>query len=664
MGHRESANEFARKESQSRREIGDIPPVMNPERRKAAEDSLEVFCKEYQPGIFTRPFAPVHLGVISRIEEAMNIGGLFAYAMPRGTGKTTIAEAGVVHGLLTGRRRYVALISATEKHAQQSLSNIKMELGTNELIYEDWPEVVHAIWKLEGIAHRAGGQLYHGEQTHIVWKGAQLIFPFIRGSKASGSVVEVRGITSGAIRGMKANLPAGHGTIRPELIIIDDPQTDESAKSETQTNDREETILGTILGLRGHESEISVMMPCTVIYKDDLAERFLDVKKHPEWHGVKTSLIVKMPKATDLWDTHSDLVKSNRDAGHQFYLDNREAMDEDAEVLWPECFQSKSQSSALEYAMELKATVGERAFWSEYQNQPLADDPGCDIVSAEDVRKKTTIFAHRQVPPNCQHVTAFIDVHKELLYYVVAAWEENFNGFIIDYSVWPETKRQHFTLRDVHSTLSKKYLGMGTDGAIYSGLRDLTERLLNRDWGDNHLRIERCVIDANWKTTLVKAFCRESKHVTVLLPGHGRYIGADRIPINELKRAAGDRIGNYWKIPAAISRGGSRHVLYDTNYWKSFINTALLAPPGERGCLQLFAGKHEMFAEHLTSEYYVVVTGRGRVVQHWQLYPGREDNHWLDCTVGAAMAACMQGCKTIDTRVIKRTRRPVRYMGI
>ena len=662
MGHRESANEFARKESQSRRDIGEIPLIKNPRRRKQAEDSLTFFCINYQPGIFTRRFAHVHNDVIARMESAISEGGLFAYAMPRGTGKTSIAEAATIWALLTGKRRYVALISATEKHAQQSLSNIKMELGTNELIYQDWPEVVHPIWCLEGIAHRAGGQLYLGEQTHIVWKGAQLIFPFIAGSKTSGSVVEVRGITSGAIRGMKANLPAGHGTIRPELVIIDDPQTDESAKSATQTDDREKIILGTILGLRGHEHEISVMMPCTVIHTDDLAERFLDVKKHPEWHGVKTSLMVSMPKATDLWDDYTDIVKVDREAGHKFYLEHQEAMDEGAEALWPECYQKKNQVSAIEYAMELKANVGEIAFWSEYQNQPLAQDPGCDIVTVEDICKKTTVFKRRQVPPNCQHVTTFIDVHKALLYYVVCAWEENFNGYVIDYGVWPETKRQHFTMRDVHSTLGNKYPGLGTDGAIYAGLRDLTNLLLKKNWGAGNLRIERCIIDANWKTSLVKSFCRESEHATILLPGHGRFIGADRKPLNEYKKVAGDRIGNGWRIPAALSRGGSRHVIYDINYWKAFINTALLSPPGERGCLQLFQGRHDMFAEHLTSEYYVIVTGRGRVVHQWQLYPGREDNHWLDCLVGCAMAACMQGCKTIDTPVVKRIRRPVRYM--
>ena len=55
-------------------------------------------------------------------------------------------------------------------------------------------------------------------------------------------------------------------------------------------------------------------------------------------------------------------------------------------------------------------------------------------------------------------------------------------------------------------------------------------------------------------------------------------------------------------------------------------------------------------ADHLTSEFRVKTTGRGRDVDEWKLRPGRPDNHWLDCLTGAAVAASMQGVSLAETR--------------
>ena len=52
---------------------------------------------------------------------------------------------------------------------------------------------------------------------------------------------------------------------------------------------------------------------------------------------------------------------------------------------------------------------------------------------------------------------------------------------------------------------------------------------------------------------------------------------------------------------------------------------------------------HRLFAEHLTAEYRVKTEGRGRSVDEWKSRPERGDNHWLDCLVGCAVAASMQG---------------------
>jgi hypothetical protein len=73
---------------------------------------------------------------------------------------------------------------------------------------------------------------------------------------------------------------------------------------------------------------------------------------------------------------------------------------------------------------------------------------------------------------------------------------------------------------------------------------------------------------------------------------------------------------------------------------------------GDKGCLSLFGRdpeKHRLLAEHLTAEYRVKTTGRGRTVDEWKPRPDRVDNHWFDCLVGCAVGAAMQGAVLLGT---------------
>src|SRR5690606_23390342 len=86
-------------------------------------------------------------------------------------------------------------------------------------------------------------------------------------------------------------------------------------------------------------------------------------------------------------------------------------------------------------------------------------------------------------------------------------------------------------------------------------------------------------------------------------------------------------------------------------------------PMGDPGCLSVFepdavAGGHQLLAEHLTAEYRVQTEGRGRQVDEWKLRTPGRDNHWLDCLVGCAVAASMQGCVLFGTDTAIAERRP------
>jgi hypothetical protein len=636
------------------RDIGELPPVMNPERKQQAALEFRFFCEQYFPLTFHLPWSDDHLKVMAKIEQAVLRGGLFAMAMPRGAGKSSIAETACLWAVLYGHREFVCLIGSDEGHALEMLDSIKMELESNERLLEDFPEVVYPIRSLEGIANRCAGQLYQGQRTHIVWTNKEIVLPTVANSPASGAIIKVAGLT-GRIRGMKFKRADGK-TVRPSLVVLDDPQTDESARSPNQCAVRESILAGAILGLAGPGKKISGIMPCTVIRPGDMADNILNREKHPEWNGERTKLVYRFPTNERLWQTYAELrAESFRRGGRgeeatEFYRVNREAMDEGAMVAWPQRY-NPDELSAIQHAMNLKLQ-DERAFWAEYQNEPMPEETEQNVIlSADQIAAKLNHLPRGQVPLNANHLTMFIDVQQNLLYFVVAAWGEDFTGCVIDYGTFPEQKRPYFTLRDARPTLADITKASGLEGAIYAGLEQLTQRYLGREFPREdgaYLRIERCLVDANWgqSTDVVYQFCRQSPHAAVLMPSHGRFVGASSRPLHDYHPRPGDRVGLNWRIPVLQGRRAVRYVIYDTNYWKSFVHARLAVTMGDRGCLSLFGDRpdqHRLLAEHLTSESCVPTTARGRTVDEWKLRMPGLDNHWFDCLVGCAVAASIQG---------------------
>lgn len=649
--------------SASGRNIGDLPTVVDPDRKAWCAGSFRAFCDTYFPQTFHLPWAADHLKVITKIEQAVLEGGLFAMAMPRGSGKTTLCEMACLWSILIGAREFVCLIGSDEEHAASMLESIKSELENNELLLKDYPEVTYPIRCLEGIHQRASGQLHKGEPTHIGWTAKEIVLPTIEGSVASSTIIAVAGIT-GRIRGMKRKRPDGQ-SVRPSLVLIDDPQTDESARSPSQCNTRERILAGAILGLAGPGRKIAGLMTLTVVRPDDLADRLLDRQKHPQWQGERTKMVYTFPTDEALWAKYAQRraegLRNDRGIAEatRFYKRHRKAMDAGAEIAWPARF-NHDELSAVQHAMNLKLQ-DEAAFQAEYQNEPLpevtTDD---DLLSAEQIAVKINGMKRREVPIACTRLTMFIDVQGKLLFWLVVGWEDDFTGYVIDYDAWPDQKQasgSYFTLRDARRTLFTAFPRAGQEGAIYGGLEALTNEQLGRSWRRDdgaEVRIDRCLIDANWgqSSDVVYQFCRQSPHAGIVMPSHGRYVGASSISFAGYKRKRGERVGLNWRVPVVTGKRAVRHVLFDTNYWKSFVHARLAVPMGDPGCLSLFGrapDAHRLLADHLTAEYRVKTEGRGRVVDEWKLRLSGADNHWLDCLVGAAVAASMQGAVLFGT---------------
>jgi hypothetical protein len=589
---------------------------------------------------------------VARFEDAIRNGGLYALAMPRGSGKTSIVEVACLWAMLTGLHKFVMIIGSAREHALELLSSIKEELMANAELAADFPEVCHPIAALENRANRCKGQHIRGKQTRSVWGTDKIVLPTVGRSVASGATARVAGIT-GRVRGAKKE------TLRPTLCILDDPQTDTSAKSASQCAKRAGIINGAVLGLAGPGKKITAIMPCTVIAKGDLADTFLDREKSPLWTGHRFKMVYEFPKRMDLWD-HYAVMRTDefRNSGTgtyatAYYEQHRQEMDLGAVIAWPERHRP-DEISGIQSAMNL-FYADKYAFWSEYQNAPLTEGLGEGQLLAEKVAARISGIERGVLPVACSQVTAFIDVQSSILYYVVCAWAENFSGSIIDYGTWPDQGRPYFTAADAQKTFARMFPDAGIEGQVHNALSLLTDQLLSRNWVREDgapFRIERMLIDAGFQTETVKQFCRTTQYAATVMPSHGHGIGAAGKPWSEYDRSRCERLGLHWMIPKLeASKRAFRHVTIDTNFWKSFIAQRLAQSVGDKGSVTLF-GKpgqdHRMIADHLTSEYWIATEGRGRKLQEWRIKPGTTENHWWDGLVGSAVAASMGGSAILE----------------
>lgn len=635
-------------------EIAPLPPVVNPERKERCRYSFKSFCEEYFSSVFTLAWSEDHLFVISQIEKTVLTGQNIAIALPRGTGKTSLCTIGVLWAALYAHVLFPVLIAANKDRAVRLVGNIMTWLETNQALKEDFPEVCHAAAKLERILNRQKGQKFNGEPTRIKWSDQFLTFPTV-GAPTDGISIAPCGLTGADIRGLQYVNAAGE-IVRPDLALIDDPQTRESAQSRKQTLDRLALLQADVLKMAGPGKSLSALCTVTVICPDDLADQILDRKRNPVWHGVRKKLIYSFPKNAGLWDQYAEIrtgeliADGDRERSNAFYAEHRAEMDEGAQVAWKERYNA-DQLSAVQFAMDARF-ADEQSFASEYQNEPFSLADEGEQIEPLKVMQRFNRRARRVVPKSAQWVTCHIDVHENLLYYSCVAWDQSFGGAVIDYGCCPEQTRRYFLLRDANPALGDRYAGTGLEGSIYAGLNDLVDRIAEPYKTDDGepVQIDRILIDANWGQSrdIVYAFCRKKSAETKIkiTPTHGVYHGATRAAFASYRSKPGDWIGLNWRMPGE-ARQGCRYLLFDSNYWKSFVAARLAAGVGDPGALTLFGttpGRHQCYADHLGAETWHRVESGGRAVNEWHLTPGR-DNHWFDTLVGAAVAASMCGAK-------------------
>jgi len=671
-----------------------IPDVVNPQRRERCEADPELFLKTYMPIKFKNPFCRHHIAMIDGLEECLHYSGWQAMAAPRGDGKSSISEGMIMRAIDYGFRHFPILIGATETDAQQrkaSIAEVYQGVGSDgDLLLEDFPEICWPIRELGRSGRKGIQQTYNGEFTEIQWpsgiKAREMRFPIIEGSKASGAWLVIRGMEKGKVRGTK------FGNDRPDLVVLDDVESQASARSEVQTAQIEEKIDREVTPLAGPNETLAIFMPCTIIAKGCIADRMTDPVGHPEyaaWMGQRHSLVIDWPECheaegeADLWAVYRRMWREDQLGGdrtgrraHQYYLDNLDAMDAGCVVSNRYRFDSKAchdgselQSSTIEGVMQFVAIKGDHdKAWAtmnaEYQNQPdESNAPEGSDCSEDIIQRSVNGIPQGMCPPGTMYLTAGMDIHKDWIYWVIVAWVGS-HGHIIAYG-------RIATYADDAAMAGDAQVSEGVKKAIFNALSEWrdTEAEGRPVYESGELkRLDRVFIDSRWMSDAVYSFVSESPR-PMFMPvtgSGGQYRNTYRPPPSSTKDK---KIGRFHYYAVRQNEHGGLWLIHvDSDYWVSHIQGGFVMTashgkePGMdiRDAMSLYGTdrmKHRNIANHIMNEEFVTVFKPGIGLTSNRVVKDRR-NHWLDCLDYACAAGAHAGVQFGHMTETKSKRRP------
>lgn len=307
-------------------------------RKARAEKDLDFFNRTYFPHYFTKPSSRLHKYFADRYPAMINRacatgeGDKEANAAPRGNAKSTTGTFGLpLWSAAFRKRKFALIVSETRGQAESFLSFIKIELETNERLQQDFPELCGEgpVWRSDQIITRNGVKI-----------------------QAAGAGQKLRGLR--------------HGNCRPDLVIVDDLENDESVESPDQRKKLENWFFKALMKI-GQPDTVFIVVG-TILHYDSLLSRLL-IK--PGWKGQKFKAVMQWSPAVKRWEEweriYADITvgKDIAEAAADNYFEaHREEMLRYTEVLWPEM-------EPYYYLMKMRVSDGPAYFESEKQNEPI-----------------------------------------------------------------------------------------------------------------------------------------------------------------------------------------------------------------------------------------------------------------------------------------------------
>lgn len=613
-------------------------------RRRRAEGDFLYFLKTYctggaSEGGLLEIAPPKEMQPIVRdMEQAVGDASIpYHIRIARGHGKTAYTKGAILWTTATGRRRFVVAVAANRDNAENILDDVFGAITTNEAFRRDFPEVALPFVKLEGAYQRARVQNCHGKPTNCKKAAGRIVLPTVTDPRtgepfaSSGAIMDAVGVTSGA-RG-KAKM-----SMRPDFIILDDLQKDDTAESDGQVSKMVRKIKRTFLGLAGHRKKISAIMTSTPIEADDLSETFARDKG---WKTKTYKMMPSMPKCHDpdasietkravrdwweeYWDVYTREVNEGKVphiAANKFYKAHRKAMDEGASVLNPHNFDPVTEISGIQHAMNLLFRDGYEAFMSEYQMQPPKNSFAFEISARLVMSRVRRMTSPGFVPPSAVLTIAASDVNPAYaITTAVVAFDVDMTAFVVGYHI-----RKCRIPEDLNETEFSRQ--------VFDELAAAGREIKAMGW-----RVDRWGIDAGGRQFKpVTRFAAESEALTGLRAA--AMLGRSSFQFNpnvksRIRRARGETV----LCQDMASR--ARWVAWNADVYKELMHRAWLSEPGAAGGLSLFDGNanHAKFATQIANE---------KLIEKTKAKAGSDREKWLykwktkePHDYGDAMAMC------------------------
>ena len=445
MSGAERARKFAALHASIDEIYDDAVTRINKSRRRKAEKSLLEFVKTYgtDDGSFLeRPPAPLMESILDEMQTAIDDSSVpYHIRIARGHGKTSYAKLACAWAAATGRRKFIVIIGSNSANANNICTDVFGFMCDSPKFCQDFPEISVPFSAIGGVFQRAKSQTYRGKQTKAKVGGDKIVLPTIEGSKASGCILKSAGFAT-HVRGLVSRKQ------RPDLLVLDDLQSDDLAGNEERVLGAVEYIKKSLMNLAGHNKKIAALMTSTPIEPDDLSEQF---SRDPNWKTTTHKMVMSWPKCwkpddaeKDLWGKYRDILqreitegnKTPHVAANEFYQKHREEMEDGAVVLNPDNYDRKTELSAIQHAINLIIRDGETAFESEYQMAPRRHAYAFEITAEKILHRIRKGWKPLTRPDGTELVVAATDINPSYaLTTAITCFTTDRTGFITFYKV-------------------------------------------------------------------------------------------------------------------------------------------------------------------------------------------------------------------------------------
>ena len=327
---------------------------------------FEKFCRTFLGEQFSSTWSTFHYDLVKALEdiifnhkdeETKNVR-----AAPRGHAKSTfVSFAFPLWCICYGYKQTIIVISCSADMARLFLTRIREELEFNELI-------IKVFGKLQGSSKWNNSEILTSTGVYCVGKGAGQ---------------QMRGLNFKS---------------RPDLVIIDDLESEESVATETQRATLDKWFSSAVMKMGSPNCDFFFIG--TVLSYDSLLYKLLTLPTYSMWQRKIYRAVIKFSEST-LWLEWEDKMTNLSDpdpynTAKKFYLKHKKEMLKGTKVLW----ESQRENMYL-HLMETRLQ-DEEAFNSEFQNDPQTEKSR--IFKDEWLEENTYEY-----PPNIKRVYGAVD---------------------------------------------------------------------------------------------------------------------------------------------------------------------------------------------------------------------------------------------------------------